>query len=179
MDENLSENISETLSENLSKLRNIVLFKDFKDNIEVLEKIEGLFSEKISKKGDVIIKEGDEGDELYIIKTGSVLILKNTLQNEAYTVVKLSAEQHVFFGEIGLLLNDKRSATVTAEVDSTFLMTNRKKFLEFGEKESYIALLITRQIAQILSKRLLKSNQDVVTLFSALVDEIEGGTVME
>ncbi|HEB33070.1 MAG TPA: cyclic nucleotide-binding domain-containing protein [Spirochaetes bacterium] len=179
MDENLSEKISETLSENLSKLRNIVLFKDFKDNIEVLEKIEGLFSEKISKKGDVIIKEGDEGDELYIIKTGSVLILKNTLQNEAYTVVKLSAQQHVFFGEIGLLLNDKRSATVTAEVDSTLLMTNRKKFLEFGEQEAYIALLITRQIAQILSKRLLKSNQDVVTLFSALVDEIEGGTVMD
>ena len=132
-------NNSETHSENLSKLRNIVLFKDFKDNIEVLKKIEGLFSEKISKKGDVIIKEGDEGDELYIIKTGSVLILKNTLQNEAYTVVKLSAEQHVFFGEIGLLLNDKRSATVTAEVDSTLLMTNRKKFLEFGEKEPYVA----------------------------------------
>ena len=166
----------EALSGNLSKLRNIVLFKD---NIEVLKKIEGLFSEKVSKKGDKIIKEGDVGDELYIIKTGSVLIMKNTLQNEAYTVVKLSAEQHVFFGEIGLLLNDKRSATVTAEVDSTLLMTNRKKFLEFGEKEPYIALLITRQIAQILSQRLLKSNQDVVTLFSALVDEIEGGAVIE
>jgi CRP-like cAMP-binding protein len=167
------------MDENLARLSNIVLFKDFKDNIEVLKKIEGLFKEIKVKKGEVVIKEGNEGDELYIIKSGAVRILKNTLQNEAYTVVNLSADQHVFFGEIGLLLNDKRSATVTAEVDCTLLVTNRKKFLEFGEKEPYIALLITRQVAQMLSKRLTKSNQDVVTLFSALVDEIEGSGRLE
>lgn len=167
------------MDENLARLSNIVLFKDFKDNIEVLEKIEGLFTEMKVKKGEVIIKEGDEGDELYIIKSGAVRILKNTLQNEAYTVVNLNAGQNVFFGEIGLLLNDKRSATVTAEVDSTFMVTNRKKFLAFGEKEPYIALLISRQLAQMLSKRLTKSNQDVVTLFSALVDEIEGSGRLE
>lgn len=167
------------MDENLARLSNIVLFKDFKDNIEALEKIEGLFTEMKVKKGEVIIKEGDEGDELYIIKSGAVRILKNTLQNEAYTVVNLNAGQNVFFGEIGLLLNDKRSATVTAEVDSTFMVTNRKKFLAFGEKEPYIALLITRQVAQMLSIRLTKSNQDVVTLFSALVDEIEGSGRLE
>lgn len=167
------------MDENLARLSNIVLFKDFKDNIEALEKIEGLFTEMKVKKGEVIIKEGNEGDELYIIKSGAVRILKNTLQNEAYTVVNLNAGQNVFFGEIGLLLNDKRSATVTAEVDSTFMVTNRKKFLDFGEKEPYIALLISRQLAQMLSKRLTKSNQDVVTLFSALVDEIEGSGRLE
>ena len=167
------------MDENLARLSNIVLFKDFKDNIEVLKKIEGLFTEMKVKKGEVIIKEGDEGDELYIIKSGAVRILKNTLQNEAYTVVNLNVDQNVFFGEIGLLLNDKRSATVTAEVDSTFMVTNRRKFLAFGEKEPYIALLITRQVAQMLSIRLTKSNQDVVTLFSALVDEIEGSGRLE
>ena len=167
------------MDENLARLSNIVLFKDFKDNIEVLKKIEGLFTEMKVKKGEVIIKEGDEGDELYIIKSGAVRILKNTLQNEAYTVVNLNVDQNVFFGEIGLLLNDKRSATVTAEVDSTFMVTNRKKFLAFGEKEPYIALLITRQVAQMLSIRLTKSGQDVVTLFSALVDEIEGSGRLE
>ncbi len=167
------------MDENLARLSNIVLFKDFKDNIEVLKKIEGLFTEMKVKKGEVIIKEGDEGDELYIIKSGAVRILKNTLQNEAYTVVNLNVDQNVFFGEIGLLLNDKRSATVTAEVDSTFMVTNRKKFLAFGEKEPYIALLITRQVAQMLSIRLTKSGQDVVTLFSALVDEIEGSGKLE
>jgi CRP-like cAMP-binding protein len=161
------------MEENLTILKNIVIFQDFKNDLDVLKKIEKLFTEKKAKKGEVIIKEGKEGAELFIIKKGSVRILKTTLQNEPYTVTTLSADQNFFFGEMGLLLNDKRSATVTAEEDSTFLVTTRKKFLEFGEKEPYIALLITRQIAEILSRRLNKTNQDVVTLFSALVDEID------
>jgi CRP-like cAMP-binding protein len=145
---------NDSMEQNLSILKNIVLFKDFKDNVKVLQKINKLFTEMKAKKGGVIIEEGKEGDELFIIKNGSVRIVKNTR-------------------EIGLLLNDKRSATVVAEEDCTFLVTNRKKFISFGEKEPYIALLISRQIAQILSKRLYKTNQDVVTLFSALVDEID------
>ena len=159
--------------DNLDVLKYIVLFEDFKEDKKTLKKIDDLFKEQTSKKGDVIIQEAEEGDELYIIKKGSVRILKNTLQDEPYTVVLLSAGQHVFFGEIGLLLNDKRSATVIAEEDCIFLVTNRKKFMEFGLKEPYIALLITRKIAQILAKRLYKTNQDVVTLFSALVSEID------
>lgn len=159
--------------DNVDILKYIVLFEDFKGDINTLKKIDNLFKERTAKKGDVIIHEDEEGDEIYIIKKGSVRILKNTLQNEPYTVVLLSAEQHVFFGEIGLLLNDKRSATVIAEEDCIFLVTNRKKFMELGIKEPYIILLITRKIAQILAKRLYKSNQDVVTLFSALVSEID------
>ncbi len=161
------------MNDNLELLKHIVLFMDFKDATDVLEKIAALFVERKAKKGDVIIKEGEVGDELYIIKEGCVRVLKNTLQNEPYTVVLLSEDQHVFFGEIGLLLNDKRTATVVAEVDSTFLVTNRKKFQEFGEQEPLVALLVTRQIAQILAKRLHKTNEDVVTLFSALVSEID------
>lgn len=163
------------MEDNTQLLKKIVLFKDFKDDPAVLKKINQLFVEKKARKGSVIIKEGDVGDELYIIKKGSVRILKNTLQNEPYTVVLLAEEQNVFFGEIGLLLNDRRSATVVAEDDSVFLVTTRDKFKKFGESESYVALLITRQIAQILARRLFKTNQDVVTLFSALVSEIDTG----
>ena len=161
------------MQDNLAILKNIVLFEDFKEDEEVLRKIDELFIERKARKGDKIIKEGETGDELYIIKKGSVRVEKNTLQNEPYTVVQLTADQHIFFGEIGLLLHDTRSATVVAEDDSTFLVTNRSKFLKFGEREPFVAMKITRQIAQILAKRLQKTNQDVVTLFSALVTEID------
>ena len=167
------------MEDNIGILKNIVLFQDFEKDEDVLRKIDRLFSAKEAKKGDVIIKEGEEGDELFIIKSGSVRILKNTLQDEPYTVVILNAAQNIFFGEIGLLLNDRRTATVIAEEDSTFLVTTKDKFKEFGEKESYIAMKITRQIAQILARRLHKTNDDVVTLFSALVSEVESSTSLE
>jgi CRP-like cAMP-binding protein len=165
--------------DNLPILKNIVLFHDFKDDKRKLKKIEGLFVERKAKRGEMIIREGAVGDELFIIKDGRVRIEKKTLQRESYTVVELTADQHVFFGEIGLLLNDTRSATVVAEDDCTFLVTNRKKFQEFGDSEPLIALMITRQVAQILAKRLHKSNDDVVTLFSALVSEIDSESSWE
>jgi CRP/FNR family cyclic AMP-dependent transcriptional regulator len=167
------------MKDNLAILKNIVLFKDFKEDEQVLKKIDELFIERKAKKGDKIIKEGEVGDELYIIKKGCVRVEKNTLQNEPYTVVQLTANQNVFFGEIGLLLHDTRSATVVAEDDSTFLVTNRDKFLKFGEREPFVAMKITRQIAQILAMRLQKTNQDVVTLFSALVTEIDSESSWE
>ena len=105
--------------DNIDILKYIVLFEDFKEDKKTLKKIDNLFKEQTAKKGDIIIQEAEEGDELYIIKKGSVRILKNTLQNEPYTVVLLSAEKHIFFGEIGLLLNDKRSATVIAKTNCT------------------------------------------------------------
>jgi CRP-like cAMP-binding protein len=161
------------MRDNLAILKNIVLFEDFRDDEQVLRKINELFIERRARKGDRIIKEGEVGDELYIIKKGRVRVEKNTLQNEPYTVVELTADQNVFFGEIGLLLHDTRSATVVAEDNSTFLVTNRSKFMKFGDREPLVAMKITRQIAQILAKRLQKTNQDVVTLFSALVTEID------
>jgi CRP-like cAMP-binding protein len=167
------------MQDNLAILKNIVLFEDYKEDKTVLKKIDEIFVERKARKGDKIIKEGEAGDELYIIKNGSVRVEKNTLQNEPYTVVQLTAAQNVFFGEIGLLLHDTRSATVVAEENSTFLVTNRNKFLQFGEREPLVALKITRQIAQILAKRLQKTNQDVVTLFSALVTEIDSESSWE
>ena len=58
------------MQDNLAILKNIVLFKDFKEDEQVLKKIDELFIERKAKKGDKIIKEGEVGDELYIIKKG-------------------------------------------------------------------------------------------------------------
>jgi CRP/FNR family cyclic AMP-dependent transcriptional regulator len=163
---------------NIPLLQKISLFEDFRENPEVLKKIDALFTERKVKKGQIIFREGNEGAELYIIKKGRVRILKSTLQNEPYTVILLNAEENAFFGEMGLLLNDRRSATVAAEENSVFLFTTRRKFIEFGEREPYAALLVTRRIAQILARRLQKMNEDVVTLFSALVNEIDSERVV-
>lgn len=126
------------------------------------------------KKGTIIIKEDDSGDTLYILKSGAVNILKKTLEKEEYTVVRLESKKDsiIFFGELALLDNDKRSATVEADTDCELLVINRKDFEKVGNKYPNLGLPITREISKILATRLRRANIDMITLFEALVGEV-------
>ena len=75
-------------------------------------------------------------------------------------------------GEIALIDHDRRSASVEAKTDCECIVLNRDSFLKFGNEYPVIGLNITRAIAQQLSQKLRKSSTDVITLFSALVEEI-------
>jgi len=156
------------------RIQKIKLFEDFASDPDALEKILEIGSISNTKKGEKIIEEGEVGDLLYILLSGSVRIQKTTLQNKPYTVAYVREEDNVYFGELALIDNDKRSATVVAESDCTFFCINRKHFLQFCEKNPYLGYKITMQIARKISASLRKMNQDVITLFEALVSEVEG-----
>lgn len=165
--------MKKNIDEIIQKLQGIVLFKKFKDNPEELKKLAEIMEPVYFKKEQRIIQEGDEGDCMYILKSGNVLISKKTLENEEYTIVTLSGEMNVFFGELALLDEDKRSASITALTDCEVWAIRRSDFFNLGEKEPYLCLIITREIAKLLAQRLRKTNTDVITLFEALVQEVE------
>ncbi len=155
-------------------IKEVSIFKPFINKPEELKIIAGILNYKKAKKGTQIIKEGEFGDTLYILQTGAVNILKKTLEKEEYTVVRLESKKGavIFFGELALLDNDKRSATVTADTDCELLVINRKDFVKLGDKYPRLGLPITREISTILASRLRKSGDDVITLFEALVGEV-------
>lgn len=157
----------------VQKLQKVSLFAEIKDEVESLRAIAAMMNRKNFKKGAAIIKEGEDGEEMFILYKGTVEIGKNTLAKELYTVVKLSAQDNAFFGELALIDNDKRSATVIADTDCELLVLSKKHFLEFGDSNNRLGLLITRKISQILAQRMRRGNQDIITLFEALVGEIE------
>jgi CRP/FNR family cyclic AMP-dependent transcriptional regulator len=103
-----------------------------------------------------------------------VRIMKKTLQDEDYTVVILHDHMHIYFGEIALVDNDKRSATVIAETDCELIKLTRKDFLAMAEADPLLGYRIISQIARKISGSLRKMNSDVITLFEALVTEVEG-----
>jgi CRP-like cAMP-binding protein len=106
---------------------------------------------------------------------GSVRIVKTTLQNEPYTVVILKESENVYFGELALIDNDRRSATVIAESDCDLICLTRKNFQSVCEDNYELGFRVLMQIAKKLSTSLRKMNQDVITLFEALVSEVDGG----
>ena len=72
---------------------------------------------------EVIIREGDDGDAFYLIKSGSVEI---SVEKDSKKVVLSSLKRGAFFGEVSVLTENSRTATVTAEEDCELVVFNRK-----------------------------------------------------
>lgn len=158
----------------LDTLRQVSFFSAFVDNEEVLSMLAGLCSRRSFSQGKKIIEEGDYGDSLYIIVDGEIDIVKKTMQNEPYTVTTLSSAMGgIYVGELALIDDDRRSATVAAKTDCECLEIHRRDFEKLGDKHPELGLPITRAIAGQLAAKLRKANSDVITLFSALVEEID------
>jgi CRP/FNR family cyclic AMP-dependent transcriptional regulator len=124
-----------------------------------------------ARRGETVIREGTEGDSLYVIVEGRVRTEKRTPSGDPWTV-RFYGKGGVF-GEVSLLDRVRRSATVVAEADGTLLVIGRDRFVAFGDRHPAAGLAVTRRLAERLASRLRRATEDVVTLFSALVHEVE------
>jgi MFS family permease len=79
--------------------------------------------------GEVIIRQGDEADRFYVIADGRVEVTQTPAAGGQAQVLRQEGEGE-FFGEIGLLSNVPRTATVTAVTDGKLVALEREPFLE-------------------------------------------------
>lgn len=86
-----------------------------------LHKVLGFLKEKKVPAGEVIIKQGDEGDYFYIVESGSV---EYTVDGKPVG----KAEAGASFGELALMYNAPRAATVTALEDCVLWALDRVTF---------------------------------------------------
>lgn len=156
----------------IERIRKIVIFSDFAKDEVRLARIAAKLKVKRHAAGSAIIAEGEEGDTLYILNSGNVRILRNTLSGETFALVNLNADANVYFGEIALIDNDRRSATVMALSDCETLTLARSDYLALCEEDPVIGYRLTFQLALKLGAALRKSNKDMIMMYQALVDEI-------
>ena len=77
---------------------------------------------------------------MFILNKGSVHIDRMTLEDDTYRIVTLSSEMNIFFGEQGLMDNDKRSATVIAAEPCELYVLDQKSFIALGNKHPGLVL---------------------------------------
>ena len=77
-------------------------------------------------KGETIIKQGDDGDEFYIILQGECLVLKSENGGEPKEVGKLRSGN--YFGELALMQNAPRAATIVAGDNCKLVKLDRASF---------------------------------------------------
>ena len=98
-------------------------------------------------KGQIIFKEGDPGDQLYIVAQGQVDIL---FQGQLLETV----EPGGILGEMALIDDAPRSAMVIARSDCVLTRISRQHFLTLVQRTPAFAL----QVMRIMAQRLRRAN---------------------
>jgi len=157
----------------LQFLKKVSLFKNLSK--EELKTISDCFKLKRFKKNELIIKENEVSNNLYIIYRGKVRITKkmtmiNQEEERDKTFITLSADDYNFFGEIGFLGKvQKRTASAIAETDCELYLLSKKDFFKIAEHNPVIGYKMLLEIAYILSLRLEKADSDILKLTTALI----------
>jgi serine/threonine protein phosphatase PrpC/CRP-like cAMP-binding protein len=117
-----------------------------------LVKVVGLTQLVRCKAGEQFIREGEQGDELYVVLAGEVTVVKG-----GQPITTLKAGAHL--GEMALIDNALRSATIVANTDCNLLAMRRDEFFSVIRTEPVIATKLLWSFVQVLSGRLRDTNE--------------------
>jgi serine/threonine protein phosphatase PrpC/CRP-like cAMP-binding protein len=102
----------------------------------------------------VIIREGDKGDELFIVLSGKVSVSRG-----GETLTRFGAGEH--FGEMALIRAVPRSATVTSDGGAELIVIRRPDFFELLRSEHEIAVKMLWQFLGVLADRLDQTSSEL------------------
>ncbi len=140
------------LNERAAMLQASPLFLDLHaDEIALLAE---LCQEVAVANGEIIFREDEPGDSLYIVLQGEVEVLRESGAQDRVAQVVAVLGRGEFFGEMSMLEKSTRSATVRSRMDSRLLIVTTEDFYSFAKifKNGFTVVIIN--IARILSQRL-------------------------
>ena len=145
------------MDELLQILKGVELFRDLSE--DQLDQISKISKKEAYSKGEVICKQGDAGDAMYVISAGQVEINVRDNKGNSYSALYLGAGQLV--GEMALVDEGTRSASVIGVEDQTLVYTiPNNKFTALCVADTAIGYIMMRNIAQDLSFKLRHRDYD-------------------
>ena len=143
------------VSARIDAIRKLPLFRhlSYKETVAVLAIAEA----RSMKPNEEVVREGTPGDKMYVLSTGQVEV-----ERGGAIIAHLSAGG--FFGEMSLVDDMPRSATVRTTEPTELLVLEKKDMLALMQRDPVLGLKIAFCLAQALSSRLRNTNADLITI---------------
>lgn len=147
-------------------LRGIGIFQDLSE--EERAEVARRMSVRRCDRGELLCREGDPGDELYVIVSGSVAVTVRAADAAEIVLTRITAG--AFFGEMSIVERAPRSATCRAEESCEFLALHAEAFHDLIARRPRAAVAMLRRMAAITASRLDQTG----SLLSQMVQWGEG-----
>lgn len=112
--------------------------------------------------GDVIVQAGDPADSMHFILDGRVGIMIPADDDRTTRVRSLG--RYTTIGEMGLVSQTPRSATIQAEVDSVLYVLNTLQFDEIKEVDPALSHKLLTYFVSVMAERLTFANRTIAVL---------------
>jgi CRP/FNR family transcriptional regulator, cyclic AMP receptor protein len=142
----------------IGQIRMLNLFATL--NQRELRIIDGLLHDRHYLKDEVVFDHGEEGQALYVVLSGKVLICR---QGEPVTGRIAEIPAGAVFGELALLDGAPRVAQARAAEDCVLAALSRADFTRLVETHGAIASKIALQLARDLGQKLVAVNAAMET----------------
>lgn len=112
--------------------------------------------------GEIIVNAGDDADSMYFILDGRVGIMVPASKGATTRVRSLG--RYTTIGEMGLIAQVPRSATIQAEVASVLYALNTHKFEAIKEDDPVLAQKLLTYFVSVMAERLTFANRTIAVL---------------
>jgi CRP/FNR family transcriptional regulator, cyclic AMP receptor protein len=144
-------------------LAKIPVFESLKP--KELRQVAAIVHRRQYQAGEYVVRQNDPGLGMYVIESGEVGVM---LEENGTTKQLAALCEGEFFGEIALLDESPRSATVIARSDAALIGFFRPDLFDIIEKSPSTGLKIVLRLAEMLGERLRNSNLEISKLRAQL-----------
>ena len=141
-------------------LKEFSLFCKFSE--EALANLETCVSELKLALGEKAFSQGDQGDELFLVRCGTVQVLLPLEGGKRHHLATIG--QGGFFGELAFLDRGIRSADVEAKTPADLYVLSRARFNELAKADATLGVQVFDRISLAIAERLRQTDAELSVL---------------
>jgi MFS superfamily sulfate permease-like transporter len=128
-----------------------------------IEVVKGLLSRRIYAKEEIVFREGDPGQQLFVIAKGEASV-RIRPPGATRDIRLITFAPGTVFGEVALLDTEVRSASVQADEELVCYVLEQEVFQQLAASHPGIAVTLLRNLGRELSNRLRRANRVIYQL---------------
>jgi hypothetical protein len=152
-EDNMDTEIS--IPDKIFHLKGIYIFEGL--SVSELAAVASVTEVVVYPQGEVVIREGEPGDTMYLVIDGEVSVIKGHGKDQEIELDRIGAGD--YFGEMALFKGHVRSATIRTARQSRLLVLHKREIDEIVREYPQIAL----HICEVLSQRIRELHQKIQT----------------